>query len=141
MKTTKQIADELNVSKQKVYRYIKRHNIEPARQENGVMYFDDASEYLIKQGFEAHRSTSQNTSSETRQSVSSDALLDLLQNELQAKDKQIEELNARLAEATAALTQTATALQAAQALHAGTMQQQLEAPKKGGFFSKWKKQK
>ena len=141
MKTTKQIADELGVSKQKVYRYIKRHNIEPARQENGVMYFDDASEFLISQGFEVLRSASPSTSREAHQSVSSDALLELLRNELQAKDKQIEELSARLAEATSALTQTATALQTAQALHAGTLQQQLEAPKKGGIFSRWKKQK
>ena len=141
MKTTKQIADELHTSKQKVYRYIKRHNIAATHQDNGVMYYDEASEHLIKQGFEALRSTSPSTSGEARQNASSDALYEILRNELQAKDKQIEELNARLAEATAALAQTATALQTAQALHAGTLQQQLEAPKKGGIFGKWKKSK
>ena len=46
--------------------------------------------------------------------------------------KQIAELNARLAETTAALTETTKSLQAAQALHAGTIQQQLLEESEGG---------
>lgn len=63
------------------------------------------------------------------------------------KDKQIEELNARLAESSAALVAAQQTAQAAQALHAGTIQQQLageievdqqrpEAEQKRSWFKK-----
>lgn len=51
--------------------------------------------------------------------------LDLKSEQLAVKDKQIEELNARLAESNAALVAAQQTAQAAQALHAGTIQQQL----------------
>ncbi len=51
--------------------------------------------------------------------------LDLKNEQLSVKDKQIEELNARLAETSAALVAAQQTAQAAQALHAGTIQQQL----------------
>lgn len=50
-KTIRQIADELGVSKQRVYRFIKQNCINEAHQRNGVMYYDDAAETRIKQGF------------------------------------------------------------------------------------------
>ena len=77
------------------------------------------------------------------------ATIDTLQGQLEVKDRQIEALTARLAEVSAALLaapQTAPA--AAQALHAGTIQQQLltgeagadqqgqEPEQKRGWFSK-----
>lgn len=51
--------------------------------------------------------------------------LDLKSEQLAVKDKQIEELNARLAESNAALVAAQQTAQAAQALHAGTIQKQL----------------
>lgn len=51
--------------------------------------------------------------------------IDTLQGQLAVKDKQIEELNARLAESNAALVAAQQTAQAAQALHAGTIQKQL----------------
>jgi IS30 family transposase len=86
-KTTKQIADELGVSKQKVYRYIKKNCISEAHQKNGVMYYDEAAETLIKRGFfknEAHH--------EAHHEAVSEAVIELLKNELQAKNEQIEQL-------------------------------------------------
>ena len=60
------------------------------------------------------------------------ALISMLQKELDrkneqlsVKDKQIEELNARLAEISSALVVAQQTAQAAQALHAGTIWQQL----------------
>lgn len=57
--------------------------------------------------------------------------IELLQNQIrvkdqqiESKDKQIEELNARLAEISSALVLAQQTAQAAQALHAGTMQMQ-----------------
>lgn len=53
------------------------------------------------------------------------ATIDTLQGQLSVKDKQIEELNARLAEVSSALVVAQQTAQAAQALHAGTIRQQL----------------
>ena len=127
-KTTKQIADELGVSKQQVYRYIKRHNIKEAHQENGVMYYDDAAEYLITQGF-----SEKSKSNETEQKHVNDTALEtvilMLQKELEAKNEQLQAKDRQIEQLTSALENTTSSLQAAQALHAGTLQQQLEAPK------------
>ena len=73
--------------------------------------------------------------------------IDTLQGQLAIKDKQIEELNARLAEVSSALVAAQQTAQAAQALHAGTIQQQItsradqsegsgDEPKKQGWFSR-----
>ena len=37
-KTMKQIADEIGIDKQRVYRYIKKNHVNVAHQKNGVMY-------------------------------------------------------------------------------------------------------
>ena len=51
--------------------------------------------------------------------------VDTLQEQLSVKDQQIRELNARLAECSAALLAAQETARAAQALHAGIIQQQL----------------
>ena len=135
MKTMKQIAEELGATKQQVYRYIRRHHIKEAHQDNGVMYFDETAETLIKQGFlkvdsEAPGSTSKSTSDRINET-----LIETLQKQLAIKDKQIEALTEQVGQLTSALTSTTESLKASQVLHAGTMQQ-LEAPaEKRGFFS------
>lgn len=98
-KTIKQIADELGVSKQRVYRFIKQNCIN-----------------------EAHQNRINDTVS--------DAVIELLREELNRKNEQIQQLNNRLAETTAALVTAQQTIQAvqqttqtAQALHAGTIQQ------------------
>ena len=48
MKTIKQIADELQLDKQKVYRYIKRNHITEAHQDGQVKWYDEAAENRIK---------------------------------------------------------------------------------------------
>lgn len=57
--------------------------------------------------------------------------LDRKSEQLAVKDKQIEELNARLAEVSSALVTAQQTAAAAQALHAGTMHQQLLSGKSG----------
>lgn len=161
-KTIKEIADELGVDKQKVYRFIKQNHINEvlheAHQRSGVKYYDEAAETLIKQGFsaktvssEAHHEVLQNHINE----AVCDTVIDMLRKELETKnqqlsvkDKQIEDLNARLSEVSAALVAAQQTAQAAQALHAGTIQQQLtngevdptvhqqETEKKRGWFSR-----
>ena len=159
-KTIKQIADELGVDKQKVYRYIKRNHINEAHhealQKNSVKQYDEVAETLIKQGLlretassEAHHEVLQNHINDAVFDTVSDAVIEMLRKELEIKNKQIEDLNARLAEISSALVAAQQTAAAAQALHAGTIQQQLltgepgvdqqgqEPEQKRGWFSKF----
>lgn len=129
MKTIKQIADELGVPKQRVYRYIKSNHINEAHQENGVMYYDDVAEMAIKQAFSQNSTTSKETH-ETHQNHINDTVIDVLRNQLEVKDKQIEQLQRTVEQLTAALT-------AAQALNAADKQQLLQLEDKHTHTSIW----
>ena len=90
-KTIKQIADSLNLDKQKVYRFIKKNNISEAHQKNGTKYYSDTDEQFIIKHFkgdsnsnEAHQGTSNDTTV--------DAVISMLKEELNVKNKQIDEL-------------------------------------------------
>ena len=85
-----------------------------------------------------------------RQNEQLSSELNIKNRQLEAKDEQIKELNARLAETTAALVTAQQTAQAAQALHAGTIRQQIESgggadpaepivmsPKKQSFFARF----
>ena len=143
-KTIRQIADEIGVSKQAVYKRYKGklHTVcaPYAHTEQGVLYLSEQAETLIKQDFlQDDRSIGAHTYAQTERSNGAaseqpqedsivavlQATLDTLQGQLVVKDKQIEELNARLAEVSSALVAAQQTAQAAQALHAGTIQQQL----------------
>lgn len=135
-KTIKEIADELGVEKQKVYRYIKQHRISEvhheAHQRSGAKYYDEAAETLIKQGFssqtassESHREVHHEAHQKRINEAVNEAVIDMLRKELEIKNEQIRELNARLAEVSSALVAAQQTAQVAQALHAGTIRQQL----------------
>ena len=149
-KTIKQIADEIGVSKQTVYkRYKGKLNTvcaPYAHTEQGVLYIEEQGETLIKQDFlqkecsigahtYAHTERSNGAVLEQSENAGVVAVLqttiDTLQGQLAIKDKQIEELNARLAEVSSALVAAQQTAQAAQALHAGTIQQQLLSGESG----------
>ena len=124
MKTIKQIADSIGVDKQRVYRHIRKNRITASHQKRGVMYYDEAAETQIIQRFsniEPHHEVHH----DVHQTTSLDAVIDMLKAELEIKNEQIRELNARLAESNAALVAAQQSAQAAQTLHAGTMQKQL----------------
>lgn len=144
MKTIRQIADEIGVSKQTVYKRFKGKLYTVcapyAHTEQGVLYIEEQGEALIKQDFSREcRSNGAHTDTHTEHSIGapleqseSDSIIavlkstiDTLQGQLAVKDRQIEELNARLAENSVALAAAQQAVQTAQALHAGTIQQQL----------------
>ena len=104
MKTTREIAREIGIDKQKVYRYIKSNCIKEAHQKNGVMYYDDVAERAIKQASSEKKPYRESTSRD----AAFDVLLkqsEMLQRELEIKNKQIEELNLRLAESQKLLDQ------------------------------------
>jgi len=154
MKTIKQISEEIGIPKQRVYRYIKKHHISDAHHDAGVMWYDEAAEVMIKQYFmksdhisDAHHDvhqTASNDAGEAHQNTSLDAVIKMLQGELEIKNEQIRELNARLSESSSALLIAQQSLQASQLLHGGTMHKQLvdsdlntkETRQKEGFFQK-----
>ena len=90
MKTMKQIADELKIDKQRIYRYIKKHHITEAHQMQGVMYFSDAVQTQIEKHF-----LQKTTSGEAYHTASSDAVTDtviaILKSELEIKNQLISE--------------------------------------------------
>ena len=143
MKTIKEIAGELGISKQRVYRFIKRECISEAHHDAGVMYYDEAAESLIKQAFsditasaDAHHDAHHDVHHDAVGDAVTDAVIDLLRKELEIKNEQIRELNARLAESNAALVAAQQTAQAAQALHAGTIQKQLMEPEQPGVLAR-----
>ena len=159
MKTIRQIADEIGVSKTAVNKQIANLGLRSGLRKNGNQFaIDEQQEALIKQAFSEKSQTEienqTQTKSQTENHEVSDlvcvlqATIDTLQGQLEVKDRQIEELNARLAEVSAALLAAQQTAAAAQALHAGTIQQQLltgeagadqqgqEPEQKRGWFSK-----
>lgn len=149
-KTIKQIADEIGVSKQTVYKRYKGKLYTVcapyAHTEQGVLYIEEQGETLIKQDFlqkecsigaHTYAHTERSNGAVLEQSGNAGVVavlqttIDTLQGQLAIKDKQIEELNARLAEVSSALVAAQQTAQAAQALHAGTIQQQLLSGESG----------
>lgn len=143
-KTIKQIADELGVSKQAVYKRYKGklHTVVApyAHTEQGVLYLSDQGETLIKQDFlQDDRSNGAHTDTHTERSIRAvpdqsketdvvavlQASIDALQGQLEVKDRQIEQQAQTITRLTDALTAAHQTAAAAQALHAGTIQQQL----------------
>ena len=172
MKTIRQIADEIGVSKQSVFKKIKREPLSTSLQGltatvDGRLMVEVDGEKLIKQAFsEIAPSTTDNqltgavdglvdapSTKNAEKTAEVDgvisvlqATIDTLQGQLEVKDRQIEQQAqtiTRLTDALAAAQQTAAA---AQALHAGTIQQQLitgeagtdqqEPEQKKSWFSK-----
>ncbi len=154
MKTIRQIADEIGVSKQAVFKKIKHEPLSTSLQGltatvDGRLMVEVDGEKLIKQAFsEIAPSTTDNqltgavdglvdglvdgaSTKNAEKTAEVDgvisvlqATIDTLQGQLEVKDRQIAKLN----EALVAAQQTAAA---AQALHAGTMKQQLLSGESG----------
>ena len=139
MKTIREIADEIGVSKQAVFKKIKREPLSTSLRGltstvDGRLTVSVDGEKLIKQAFSA------GTPSTNYQPVDGvvdgqvdgpvdgmiavlQATIDTLQGQLEVKDRQIEQQAqtiTRLSDALVSAQQTAAA---AQALHAGTLQQ------------------
>ena len=135
MKTIRQIADEIGVSKTAVNKQIANLGLRSGLRKNGNQFaIDEHQEALIKQAFSEKSQTETENQSQTKMQTENhevgdlvcvlQATIDTLQGQLEVKDRQI----AKLTEALVAAQQTAAA---AQALHAGTMKQQLLSGESG----------
>jgi hypothetical protein len=163
MKTVKQIADKLGVSKQAIHQKRKKEPLSTALQPftkivDGVVYISFRGETLIKQAFSKTEPSMPIAGDDENQfpHVGSQVfgefsvVIEVLQKQLEVKDKQISDQQQNINELTAALASATSSLKAAQALHAGTIQQHFESlpqeqqaepinrPKqKKGFFSRF----
>lgn len=115
-KTIKQIADELGVSKTAVSKQIANLGLRSSLRKIGNQFaIDNQQETLIRQAFEEKdrqpnrqpvggRLTTPVDGEKPSKSID-EAVVDMLQRELEIKNKQIEDLNARLAESQKLLDQ------------------------------------
>ena len=130
MKTIRQIADEIGVSKTAVNKQIANLGLRSGLRKNGNQFaIDEHQEALIKRAFSEKSQTEIENQTQTENREVGDLVcvlqdtIDTLQGQLEVKDRQIEQQAqtiTRLTDALAAAQQTAAA---AQALHAGTIQQ------------------
>mgnify|MGYP000847766892 CR=1 FL=1 len=130
-KTIRQIADEIGVSKTAVSKQIANLGLRSGLRKNGNQFaIDEQQEALIKQAFFEKTKTEIENQSQTENHEVGDlvcvlrATIDTLQGQLEVKDRQIEQQAKTITRLTDALTAAQQTVQAAQALHAGTMHQQ-----------------
>ena len=150
MKTIRQIADEIGVSKQAIFKKIKREPLSTSLQGftvtvDGRLMVGVDGEKLIKQAFSGIKpSTTDNqltgevdglvdgaSTKNEGEMVAVDgvisvlqATIDALQGQLEVKDRQIEQQAQTITRLTDALAAAQQTVAAAQGLHAGTIQQQ-----------------
>lgn len=127
MKTIKQIADELGVSKQKVYRFIVRNHITASSEVKRSKLYDESAEMLIKQGFledELHQKSHHEVHQNHINDTVSEAVIELLRKELeqkneqlQEKDRQIREKDRQISEMQAQLSMNQKLIDQEQQLH------------------------
>lgn len=101
LKTTKEIADSLGVSKSTVYRYIKSNEIHESSQLGSAMLYDESIEKVIREGLGLSiesSSKSERIDTESIELVQKE-LIETLKNQVESqkeqlsiKDKQIAEL-------------------------------------------------
>ena len=142
MKTIAEIAEELGVTPQTIRNEIERQSLRSFCQKSGRSFcIDEEGERRIKSAIVDRKQNKSKTKFgvvDAKPLQNDDTLLLLLREELTAKNAQIEELQRQrreqeerhareIAALTAALENVSASLKAAQALHAGTLQERLEA--------------
>lgn len=86
-KSIKEIADDLGISKQKVYRWIQANHITASHQDGQTKRYDDAAQDLIKRHFSESK-----PHHEAHRNYINEAAFDALLKQLEDKDKQIAHL-------------------------------------------------
>lgn len=180
-KTIKQIAQDLNVSKQAVWQRIKRNKTlqkafdEHSQTFNGTVFIDEIGEDIIKSAYSNATNIININEDKTNVDINTDnnevftttidsnkliealeKALDTLKEQLNVKDKQINELTSILKTSQIQIENLTNALKTAQALHAGTIKERLTSEqsdivedetekeieeKQKGFFSRLFKKK
>jgi len=144
MKTIKQVADELGVSKTSVRKKLTELGLHSSLRKNGNLFAMEVStENAVKSAFVKKRpQTKPQTETETQPQTDFgqvSALISMLQSELDIKNEQIKDLNNRLSEYSEQLSECQKALINQQTLNAVSEKKilALEDKRKGWKF--WKK--
>ena len=102
MKTIKQIADELGVSKTAVRKKIENLGLRSSLRKNGNQFaIDEWQETLIKQGFFEKTQTENANQTQTENHINdavSEAVMELLRQELEQKNEQLKEKDRQIAQ-------------------------------------------
>lgn len=133
MKTIKQLADELEVSKTAVRKYMTAEfrAAHIAITAGGVITIDDAGCKWIAERLQKPLKSTTNTTNhepETTENQVSVDMVKLLQSTIETLQQQLEVKDRQIAELTETVKAQAQSISSAQALHAGTMQQVLSEP-------------
>ena len=143
MKTIKQIADELGVSKTAVRKKIANLGLQSSLQKDGNQFaIDETQESLIKSAFIEKESETENRKPVSEKTETSQLVSDVvctLKEQLEAKDRQIEALQSALKSTTDALAAAQESVKAAQYMQA-TAEKKLQLleqkDEEKGFFKK-----
>ena len=127
--TILEAAQKLGVTKTAIRKYLTDEFRERycSSRPNGAINISSEGVALIEEKMTANSDQKPTTNSDQKPTGNpvSDAVIDILRRQLEEKDRQIEKQQEQISQLTAALEHTTSSLQAAQALHAGTMQKQL----------------
>jgi len=127
MKTIKQIADEIGVSKQAIRNQIEKLSLQSTLQKKGNTFaINEKQEKLIKNGFIDNKL--EKSQSETQSALQSEmqSALRLIEEQNSQLYKELEIKNQQIEDLSSALVSAQKAAATAQALHAGTIQKQLQ---------------
>ena len=93
-KTVPELAEELDINKLRIYRYIKKNNIKPVRTDKNVQYFDEKSSNAILSHFKDVSGShgSNDTESDTTSDTTENALIELKDNIINRQDREIKQL-------------------------------------------------
>ncbi len=139
MKTIKQIADELGVSKQAIFKKMKKEPLSTSLQGftstvDGKLTVSVDGETIIKSAFEQNKPSTVGDNQPSTSSRQVDAMIAMLRDELKAKDDQIATL-------TKQLDDTHRLLDQQQQLQQGIQKQLEEKNKQWTFRLPWAKKK
>lgn len=136
MKTIKELSAELKISEQALRAYCKKNNIRKERTQGKKPTYIidcDTEEQIRKHYSEGCESESNETKEEKQSKEGNESkeselsqVLEVLRQQLEVKDRQIQSLTEALSREQAQLKEAQEQLKAAQMLHAGTIQQQLQ---------------
>ena len=129
-KTIKELADSLGVSKTAIRKYLtpEFRAAHTANQTGNSIVIDDEGCKLIAESFRKPPQTTANLEPETTGNQVSGDVVALLQSTIAALQQQLEVKDRQIADLTETVKTQAASLQAAQALHAGTMHQMMLNP-------------
>lgn len=124
--TIKEIADTVGVSKTAVRKKIEKLGLQTKLLKNGnkiTINEETAKQVIMAFDKQTENETQTRFANQNENELSK--VIEILQAELESKNKQLASKDRQIEDLTRALENTTASLQAEQALHAGTMQKQL----------------